>query len=71
MQQAKELGLSPKGFAFSVGPGTPDFQTALQNDANYVMGGVQWTPALKYNGYKIALLEVAAKRALLLAGGAA
>jgi branched-chain amino acid transport system substrate-binding protein len=50
MQQAKELGFSPKGFAFSVGPGTPDFQTTLQNDANYVMGGVQWTPALKYSG---------------------
>jgi branched-chain amino acid transport system substrate-binding protein len=50
IQQAKELGFSPKGFAFSVGPGTPDFQTTLQNDANYVFGGVQWTPALKYNG---------------------
>jgi branched-chain amino acid transport system substrate-binding protein len=50
MQQSKELGFSPKGFAFSVGPGTPDFQTTLQNDANYVMGGVQWTPALKYSG---------------------
>jgi branched-chain amino acid transport system substrate-binding protein len=50
MQQSKELGFNPKGFAFSVGPGTPDFQTTLQNDANYVMGGVQWTPALKYNG---------------------
>ena len=50
MQQAKELGFSPKGFAFSVGPGTPDFQTTLQNDANYVLGGVQWTPALKYHG---------------------
>ena len=50
MQQAKELGLSAKGFAFSVGPGTPDFQTTLQDDANYVLGGVQWTPALKYVG---------------------
>ena len=50
MQQAKELGFNPKGFAFSVGPGTPDFQTTLQNDANYVLGGVQWTPALKYHG---------------------
>jgi branched-chain amino acid transport system substrate-binding protein len=50
MQQSKELGFSPKGFAFSVGPGTPDFQTTLQDDANTVMGGVQWTPALKYNG---------------------
>jgi branched-chain amino acid transport system substrate-binding protein len=50
MQQSKELGLSPKGFAFSVGPGTPDFQTTLQNDANFVMGGTQWTPSLKFNG---------------------
>jgi branched-chain amino acid transport system substrate-binding protein len=50
VQQAKELGFNPKGFAFSVGPGTPDFQTTLQNDSNYVLGGVQWTPALKYHG---------------------
>ena len=50
MQQSKELGLNPKGYAFSVGPGTPDFQTSLKDDANYVMGGVQWTPALKYQG---------------------
>jgi branched-chain amino acid transport system substrate-binding protein len=50
VQQAKELGFSPKGFAFSVGPGTPDFQTTLQNDANFVLGGTQWTPALKYQG---------------------
>lgn len=50
MQQSKELGFNPKGFGFSVGPGTPDFQTTLQDDANYVLGGVQWTPALKYNG---------------------
>lgn len=50
VQQSKELGFSPKGFAFSVGPGTPDFQTTLQNDANYVLGGVQWTPSLKFNG---------------------
>jgi branched-chain amino acid transport system substrate-binding protein len=50
MQQSKELGFSPKGFGFSVGPGTPDFQTTLQDDANTVLGGVQWTPALKYTG---------------------
>jgi len=50
MQQSKELGFNPKGFGFSVGPGTPDFQTTLQNDANYVLGGTQWTPSLKYNG---------------------
>jgi branched-chain amino acid transport system substrate-binding protein len=50
IQQSKELGFAPKGYGFSVGPGTPDFQTTLQNDANYVFGGVQWTPALKYTG---------------------
>jgi len=50
MQQAKELGLSPKGFGFSVGPSIPDFQTTLKADANYVAGGSQWTADLKYNG---------------------
>src|SRR6266496_6735914 len=50
VQQAKELGLNAKGFAFSVGPSIPDFQTTLQNDANYVFGGTQWTSALKYQG---------------------
>ena len=50
MQQAKELGFNPKGYGFSVGPSIPDFQTTLKNDANYVFGGTQWTPDLKYNG---------------------
>ncbi len=50
MQQAKELGLNAKGFAFSVGPSTPDFQTTLKGDADFVFGGSQWTPFLKYNG---------------------
>ncbi len=50
MQQAKELGFSPKGFGFSVGPSIPDFETTLKGDSNAVMGGTQWTPALKYQG---------------------
>jgi branched-chain amino acid transport system substrate-binding protein len=50
MQQAKELGFSPKGFGFSVGPSIPDFETTLKTDSNAVMGGTQWTPALKYQG---------------------
>jgi branched-chain amino acid transport system substrate-binding protein len=50
MQQSKELGFSPKGFGFSVGPSIPDFETTLKGDANYVMGGTQWTAALKYQG---------------------
>jgi len=50
MQQAKELGVNPKGFGFSVGPSVPDFESTLKGDANFVMGGTQWTPALKYTG---------------------
>ena len=50
MQQAKELGFSPKGFGFSVGPSIPDFETTLKTDSNAVMGGTQWAPALKYQG---------------------
>lgn len=50
MQQAKELGFSPKGMGFSVGPGTPDFESTLKADANFVLGGTQWTPALKFQG---------------------
>jgi len=39
MQQAKELGFNPRGFAFSVGPSVPDFESSLKADANLVMGG--------------------------------
>jgi branched-chain amino acid transport system substrate-binding protein len=50
MQQSKELGFSPKAFAFSVGPSIQDFQTTLKNDANFVFGGTQWTSAMKFQG---------------------
>ncbi|GAC1327855.1 MAG: amino acid ABC transporter substrate-binding protein [Chloroflexota bacterium] len=50
VQQSKELGFSPKGMGFSVGPSIPDFETTLKADSNFVMGGTQWTPALKYTG---------------------
>src|ERR1700693_6067405 len=45
---AKEQKLNAKIFAYSVGPSTPDFITALANDANYVYDGSQWTPQVKY-----------------------
>ena len=45
---AKEQKLNAKIFAYSVGPSTPDFITALGNDADYVYGGSQWTPQVKY-----------------------
>src|SRR2546428_3897294 len=41
---AKEQKVNAKIFAYSVGPSTPDFITALGKDANYVYGGSQWTP---------------------------
>src|ERR1700716_694028 len=45
---AKEQKLNAKIFAYSVGPSTPDFITALSADANYVYDGSQWTPQVKY-----------------------
>jgi branched-chain amino acid transport system substrate-binding protein len=50
MQQSKELGFSPKGMGFSVGPSIPDFESTLKSDSNFVLGGTQWTAALKYQG---------------------
>jgi branched-chain amino acid transport system substrate-binding protein len=46
---AKDLNISAKIFAYSVGPSTPDFVNALGKDANYVYDGSQWTPQVKYS----------------------
>ncbi len=48
-KSAKQLGLNAKIFAYSVGPSTPDFISALGADANYVYDGSQWTPQVKYH----------------------
>jgi branched-chain amino acid transport system substrate-binding protein len=45
---AKEVKLNAKIFAYSVGPSTPDFITALGKDSDYVYDGSQWTPQVKY-----------------------
>src|SRR5436309_6726896 len=45
---AKEQKVNAKIFAYSVGPSTPAFTTALGKDADYVYGGSQWTPQAKY-----------------------
>jgi branched-chain amino acid transport system substrate-binding protein len=50
MRQAKDLGINPQIFAFSVGPALPDFVNALSADANYVVTGSQWSNAVKYTG---------------------
>ncbi|HEU5347778.1 MAG TPA: ABC transporter substrate-binding protein, partial [Ktedonobacterales bacterium] len=53
MKQAKQLGINPKLWAFTVGPALPDFSTTLSGDANYVIGSSQWTPQVKYQGQDI------------------
>ena len=53
MKQAKQLGINPKIWAFTVGPALPDFATTLSGDANYVIGSSQWTPQVKYQGQDI------------------
>ena len=53
MKQAKQLGINPKLWAFTVGPALPDFITTLSGDANYVIGSSQWTPQVKYQGQDV------------------
>ncbi|HEX8996596.1 MAG TPA: amino acid ABC transporter substrate-binding protein [Ktedonobacterales bacterium] len=50
MKQAKQLGINPKLWAFTVGPALPDFITTLGGDSNDVLGSSQWTPQVKYQG---------------------
>jgi branched-chain amino acid transport system substrate-binding protein len=50
MKEAKQLGINAKLYAFTVGPATPDFATALGPDANDVLGSAQWTAQEKYQG---------------------
>ncbi len=44
----KDLRVNASLFAYSVGPGTPDFVQSLGKDANFVFSGSQWTPQVKY-----------------------
>jgi branched-chain amino acid transport system substrate-binding protein len=53
MKEAKQLHINAKLYAFTVGPATPDFITALGPTANYVLGSSQWTPQEKYNGIDV------------------
>jgi branched-chain amino acid transport system substrate-binding protein len=48
VKQAGELGVKPAGgFGETVAPPTPDFQKALGDAANGVVGSTQWTAAVK------------------------
>ncbi|MBO0780879.1 MAG: amino acid ABC transporter substrate-binding protein, partial [Ktedonobacteraceae bacterium] len=53
MKESKQLNINAKLYAFTVGPATPDFITALGKDANYVLGSSQWTAQVKYNGVDV------------------
>jgi branched-chain amino acid transport system substrate-binding protein len=53
LKQAKQLGINPKLWAFTVGPALPDFITTLSGDANDVLGSSQWTGQVKYQGTDI------------------
>ncbi|MBA2278709.1 MAG: amino acid ABC transporter substrate-binding protein [Chloroflexia bacterium] len=49
-RQAKELGVNPKLFAFSVGAAQPDFLETLGPDANFVLGPSMWEPEIETEG---------------------
>lgn len=53
MKEAKQLHITAKLYAFTVGPATPDFVSVLGPTANYVLGSAQWTAQEKYNGVDI------------------
>ena len=50
VKAVKELKYNPLAQAYSVGPGLPEFGINLKSDADWVMSGAQWTPAVKYTG---------------------
>ena len=53
MKEAKQLHINAKLYAFTVGPATPDFISALGATANDVLGSAQWTAQEKYNGIDV------------------
>ncbi len=53
MKEAKQLHINAKLYAFTVGPATPDFISALGPTANDVLSSAQWTAQEKYNGIDV------------------
>jgi branched-chain amino acid transport system substrate-binding protein len=47
VQQAQQLNIQPKLFAFSDGPGAARFTTDLHKAANFIVGATQWAPAAR------------------------
>ena len=50
MRQAKELGLNPRLYSFSVGAAQPDFVETLGADADWVLGPSMWEPEIETEG---------------------
>ena len=46
IRQAKEIGLNPKAFYFTIAPVDPEFVRVLGEDAEYVLGTTEWEPSL-------------------------
>jgi branched-chain amino acid transport system substrate-binding protein len=46
----RDQRVGAKIYGYSVGPDTPEFRTALGNDAQAVLGSAQWSPAVTYKG---------------------
>jgi len=53
MKECKQLHVNAKLYAFTVGPGTPDFVSVLGPTTNYILGSSQWTPQEKYKGLDV------------------
>jgi branched-chain amino acid transport system substrate-binding protein len=47
VQQAQQLNIQPKLFAFSDGPGAARFTADLHKAANFIVGATQWAPAAR------------------------
>jgi branched-chain amino acid transport system substrate-binding protein len=50
VRQSKELGVNPKLFAFTVGPGDPNFVANLGADANWITSPSIWEPVINTPG---------------------
>ena len=53
-QQAKELDVTPKLIAMTVGPSEADFRKSLGKDAEFIYGVASWSTQMNFKGYLFA-----------------
>ncbi len=53
-QQAKELDVTPKLIAMTVGPSEADFRKSLGKDADFIYGVASWSTQMNFKGYLFA-----------------